>query len=254
MSYIVPKASDDRSLLYRDRDYYVSMPAYAHRITQISITKDDEVLKSFTSFIIEAISTNDEEAVETTMTAEGSKLRVGDRLIRNVTLSGTLLDSDAEGQSGHSAWLKFYDEARLSQISESRRLVKIETTDLIFYGGLMRYEIQLTSDEPNRLTLSTTMVCVRVEIPTSVTTTKVAGSDFYGKVSYEGLSNIGLIGPLVTNPITTRIPTTFESITDANQGVSFGATSQSISDVALSKKLNTPSAAAADRSSSRFRA
>lgn len=244
MPYVVPQPAADRSLLYRDRDYYTSMPSYGHTVTQIALTKDDEVEEVFSSFIIEAISTNDEEAVETTMTGEGSKIRVGDRLIRNITFSGTLLDSAAEGQTGQTAWLDFYERARISQISHTGRLVKVETTDFDFYGGFMRYEIQLDAADPHKITLSATLVCVRVDIPKMISSTKVAGSDFYGKVSYEGLVNVGVIGSLVMNPIDVRIPVE-PGETTADDGT--------ITTVASLRTLPATSAEPSDRAPTRFR-
>lgn len=244
MTYIVPQPASDRSLLYRDRDYYTSMPSYGHTITQIALMKDDEVEEVFSSLIVEALSTNDEEAVETTMTGEGCKIRVGDRLIRNLTLSGTLLDSAADGQTGHTRWLDFYEKARISQISHTGRLVKVETTDLDYYGGFMRYEVQLDAAEPNKITLSTTLVCVRVDIPKMISNNKVAGSDFFGKVSYEGLVNVGVIGPLVMNPIDVRIPVEPGDIT-ADDG--------SITSVAALRALPATTTPPANRTETRFR-
>lgn len=241
MTYIVPKASADRSLLYRDRDYYSSMLAYGSAITQIAIMKDGDVEEVFSALVVEALSTNDEEAVETTMTGEGSKIRVGDRLVRNITVSGTLLDSGADGQTGQTRWLEFYEKARLSQISHTNRIVKIETTNFNFYGGFIRYEIQLDAYDPNKVTLSASLICTRVDIPKTISTTKVAGSDFYGKVSYEALSNIGLIGPLVMNPINVRIPS--EVLTDTN----------GVAAVAAGRTLLATTSPPSNRSTDRFR-
>lgn len=207
MSFILPQSAADRSLFYRDRDYYSSMVSLPDTPIQLALMEDDIVAEVFSSFIVEAFSTDDEDAVEYTMTGEGSKIRVGDRLIRNITLSGIVLDSAAEGQTGQTTWRKFYERGRLSQIAASGRRVRITLPDMVCYGGFIRTEPSLMSDDPNKVSISVTLMCLRVELPsTSSVTNKVAGTDFYGKVSYEGLVNIGLIGPLAVNPISVRFP------------------------------------------------
>jgi len=218
---ILPAASSNRTVVSRTRDYLTSMPFSSATPAQIYICQRDALSNSvdadsqlkisnrFSDFHIMSLVMHDEEAVENVSTFEGTKIRVGDRLFRNLTMAGFILDGGAVGSSdvrhrGHDRWLKFYEKARFSQIASTPKIVAVDVHGIKFFGAFASYNITGNADEPSKLDLSTTFICSEIRLPSNVIST-VDGTDFKGKISYEGLAHAGVIGPISYDPTNVMI-------------------------------------------------
>lgn len=212
---ILPQPSANRTVFSRTRDYLSSMPYNTGRTAEIFVCQKQNneipdldsgaiIVARMNDFHVMSVVLHDEDSIETVSTFEGNKIRVGDRLFRNVTVAGFLLDGAPLGSSsirhrGHSNWLSFYEKARFSQIAGSRNLAVLIMFGVRFFGAFVSYNITNNADEPNKMDLSATFVCLDVQLPVNLIST-VTGTDFKGKISYEGLAHAGVIGPIAYDP------------------------------------------------------
>lgn len=212
MTYpILPQPDVRRTVLSRVRDYLSSMPSLQSEPVRISLCQKQAVnanpladpelkeIKYFQDFHVMSVVFHDEESTENVATFDATKIRVSDRLFRTVTLAGFMFDGPAPGAGnrhrGHSNWLRFYEKARFSQIAGTNKIVKIVIHGITLFGAFVTNSISHAADTPGMVNLTVSFVCSRVKLPINFIP-QVEGTDFYGKMTYEGLAFAGVIGPI----------------------------------------------------------
>jgi len=204
MSYpILPAANG--ALMSRTRDYKTVVINPARGQVTFSIKNaSGNVIKSFSDLVVSAIALNDLEASETVLTSEGEKIRVADRVLRTISISGQLIESGrSDSVNTRAAWLEFYEFSRLSQVAVNRLSVSFVVDDVKFDGAFISSDLTQSATEPNIISISTAFLCRTVEVNKVIS--KVPGTDFLGYVTYEGLAATNVIGPIAYQPIDTKL-------------------------------------------------
>lgn len=175
-------------------------------------------VRRFFGFQVQQLQETDTEAVQQLITQEGEKLYAFDRIVRILSISGFLFDTDKDvqdpesgqlvrGHHGLSEWKSFYEEARISQIAKSNHLVRIEILGHVLTGAFVNSNVTNGSQDPHRIDLVAQFLCVDVRAPRhrrSILST-ITGTDVRGRLTAEGAANAGLLGQLVVDPRPTQL-------------------------------------------------
>lgn len=227
--------SADRQLIGRS-DYFGSMPEFALTGKNDTVFRarigiyerrrvrydhpgsrgydePQKCLRRFFGLQIQQFNESDSEAVQTVMSEEGEKIYAFDRMVRLFTISGFIFDTDRDledpdtgatipGMHGAREWSEFYEEARISQLAKSGRIVKLTIQDQVITGAFVSSTRASDASDPHKINIIAQFLAINVRfhrLGKQILQT-IPGTDVQGRLTAEGAASVGLLNRLVVDP------------------------------------------------------